>query len=97
MQQNGAEKVKLCKKLSDYYNECKKTPKKQDCDLYPEIQKSSKNMYFMFECLKYAKSCLFISDYFIPKFPLVFEHQKKDLKKLILSLRKSAMCFEYID
>lgn len=51
----------------------------------------------MFECLKYAKSSLFISDYFIPKFPIVFEHQKKDLEKLILSLRKSAMCFEYID
>ena len=52
----------------------KKKKKKKDCDLYPEIQKSSKNMYFMFECLKYAKSYLFISDYFIPKFPLVFEH-----------------------
>ena len=52
----------------------KQTKKNQDCDLYPEIQKSSKNMYFMFECLKYAKSSLFISDYFIPKFPIVFEH-----------------------
>ena len=51
----------------------------------------------MFEGLKCAKKGLFIPDYFISKFPAIFEYWKKDLEKLILSLTKGVMFYEYID
>ena len=34
------------------------------------------------------KRTLLIADYIISKFPTVFEYQKKDLEKFILSLKK---------
>ena len=40
---------------------------------------------------------LFTADYLLSKFPAIFRCWKKDLQKLILSLRKDLMCCEYIN
>ena len=47
-------------------------------------------------CLNVFKRSLFIADYFISKFPAMFEYWKKNIAKIFL-LRKGVMCYKYID
>ena len=95
MHWSGAKNGKIVNKVSDYSKKYKEIY--WNCDCYLEYTKVIRNMYFMFEYLRYGKTLLLLVDYFISKFPTKLKYKKKDLEKSILSLRKGVMCYEYVD
>lgn len=85
---------KTCKQLSHYCKECKKIY--NDCECCLELKEVRKK-YLIFDCQKCEKDTTIPSEYHISKFPDLSTFCGIDLEKFVLLLRKSVICYEFID